>query len=378
MKKSMLLSLAFLAFLCLQQVVAQTPTPVVAVPTATSVKATQIQPPTYSTPLWIGSAWKYEDPCNQVFLLNLGGACNVGPDDPRYYLDQFNFATGNWTLNFRPYQSCNEFTNLPHGTYRIRVQRPVDANGAGGCEGGHIKVYNTAGQFIGWRGAYVSNTAMATSNSVVVGAAVQSDISCTFVDIQTPTNYLFNSNQAVVLNTAGTINYDRWWLAIFEKGGQNRYWSQGWTFGPIPNNLLNLTNLVGGAFGGGANGFEPFTTATYQVQFAIATGFNEAWVECPSTFNVCPPGLNCRSVDDEPIAISPNPASSSFHIMNLDLNTESTYSLTVTDLSGRTVKSYAQIAQEDVDIDDLSNGLYIVNIMEGDNRIYTSKLSVVK
>ncbi len=378
MKKSILLSLAFMAFLCLQHVAAQTPpSPVVVEATATSIKAVKIQSPTFATPLWIGSQWSAGDPCNQIFIFHLGGACNAGPDDPRYYLDRYNFATGAWTLNAKPYQSCNEFTGLAHGTYRMRVQRPVDIGGAGGCEGGHVKAYNTAGQFIGWRGAY-TNAPIYTSNSVVVGASIDGDISCTYIDIQTPTNYLFNSNQAVILNTAGTINYDRWWLAIFEKGGQNRYWSQGWTFGPIPLDQLNLTTLVGGAFGGGPNGFEPFTTATYQVQFAIATGFNEAWVECPSVFNVCPPGLSCRSIDDEPIAISPNPASSSFHISNLDLNSENTYSLRVTDLSGRTVKSYAQISQEDVDIAELSNGLYIVNILEGDNRIYTSKLSVIK
>jgi len=304
------------------------------------------------------------------------------PVTPRFYLERF--VSGTWTTVAGP-QFTTTFSNLAHGTYRVRCQAPTIATnicmeqGNPNLPGARICLFNTSGQFIGYWGTWdntpFGNTPPTFSNTVVVGATVPSDINWNFIDPNG--NDLFSPGEAVRMNTTNTVNYTHWWVAIFENGGQNRYWSNGWTQGQIPGNQINLTTLTNGAF---TTGGQPFAQipVSYTVQFAISAQCNTAWTNLDKNFAVCPAGLGCRIAVDEDIRLYPNPAYNSFQLHNFDVDPSKQQRIVLVDMNGRTVKSFEQITQSEFDISDLINGLYIVSIWENGSRLLTTKLSVVK
>ena len=219
------------------------------------------------------------------------------------------------------------------------------------------------------------NTPPTYSNSVVMGATVQSDIAWNFIDPNG--NDLFSPGEQIKMNTANTTNCESWWVAIFENGGQNRYWSNGWTQGLIPGNLINLTSLTNGALQSGINPFAQIPVS-YTVQFAISSSCNTQWINLDKNFAICPAGLGCRIAENEDIRLYPNPANNSFQLYNFDTDPSKQQRIVLMDMNGRTVKSFEQITQSLFDISDLTNGLYVVSIWENGSRLLTTKLSVVK
>lgn len=338
------------------------------------IVAINMPPVNYPVTLWTG-AFTYQDPCNRIWEYATL-SCGNGGNQPRYFLDFFDFNSGVWVQWAGPV-GCPIF-DVPHGAWRVRGQNPIEANGSG-CDGGHILVYNNAQQLIGWLGTYV-NAPMLTSNVVVIGPTQQDEISAKYKETYgTLNNALFNYDEIPKLNTFNTENYDRWWIAIFEHGGQNRYASQGWTFGFIPNNEINLQTVWAQATGGD---FEPITSGvTYEVQFAVAGHCNEFWVQANLPFfGVCVEGMLCREVFEEhEISLNPNPANNAFRLSGLDMDaSNSDQRLSIYDLSGRVVKEFVQVKQEDFDVSDLSNGLYVVRLWEGERSKKTFKLSVLR
>lgn len=338
------------------------------------VVAVNMPPVNSATTLWTG-AFKYENPCRRLFLWG-NGQCGNGSNQPLYTLERFNFGTGVWSTFAGP-QTCPTFSNLPHGTWRVKGQNPIEENGSG-CEEGHILIYNTAGQFIGYKGTY-TNAPTVTSTITVTEPTLQSEINATYIETYgILDNALFNVDETPKMNTTGTINYTHWWIAIFERGGQNRYGGLAWTPGFIPNNEIDLKVVWNQA------GFPDFdyvsNGVTYDVQFAIAGPCNPVWIESPITnFGVCP-GMNCREVfEDSDMSLSPNPANTTFRLSGLDLSADnSNLHLRIMDLSGRIVKEFAQVNQDEFDISELSNGLYLVNVLEGENHKKSLKLSVAR
>ncbi len=338
------------------------------------IVAINMPPVSSPTTLWTG-IFDYKDACNRLWV-NSSYNCGNGGNQPRYFLDLFDFGTRLWTQYVGPV-GCPIF-EVPHGTWRVRGQNPVESNGSG-CDGGHVLVYNTNNQWIGWLGKY-DNAPMVTSNVVVTGPTLQNEVTAVYKETHgTIGNALFNYDETPKLNTQNTRNYDRWWIAIFEHGGLNRYGTLGWTFGFIPNDEINLQAVWINA---GFDHFEPITSGvTYEVQFAVASQCNQSWVQANLPFfGVCTEGMPCREVFEEAeINLIPNPASISFKLSGFEMDASiSSQHLIIQDLSGRVLKEFAQVNQGNFDVSDLPNGVYVVNLLGGETHPKTFKLSVVR
>lgn len=266
------------------------------------------------------------------------------------------------------------FNGLSSGFYRASVQLPTLFNVVG-CPDNRLCVIDVQGKQIGFVG-FLGN--VFTTNEVYIGATQPDDIQFAFVDNNSNfNNTAWDLNETKVINTSGTKpgTYDRYWLAIVELSSPNRYHSVGWTFAQIPTNI-NIGNIWANAFGS----FNQF--GSYKVQLAAMTGCNSGWVEATNpqgstTFFVCPNGSGCKGMgNEEVITLSPNPTNVSFRVSGLDLNAD--YSLVLHDLSGKTVSTFTNIANQDLDVPDLPVGLYIAQLWNGTKKVQTTKLSIVK
>jgi Secretion system C-terminal sorting domain len=300
-------------------------------------------------------------PCEEVTT----GVCTAVVR--QYQLERLNGSA--WVV-VRPFQISDNFQNVTtHGTYRVAVRTPVKKFFPGCDIDGFRRLTNISGQLLGFKGEW---SVTSYSSQVVVGATIQSDMSWTFIDANN--NSLFNTGEQVRMNTANSKNYENWWLAIFENGGQNRYWTNGWTEGQAPSEI-NLNETVDGAFADAGNAFAQIPVS-YTVQFAISSNCNTSWVNLDRNFSVCPANLGCRIADQEHIALSPNPANSTFLLSNMD--TQQPHRVVITDMSGKTIKSFGDVTQQEYDIADINSGLYIVTVWDKDEKVYTNKLSILK
>ncbi len=360
-KQVFLLSLTFFyAF----SVKAQTATS----PTCSSVTVSNL--PNYDINLYLISNTKVSgNTCTKLVILR------TLTIEPRYNLERK--VNGAWT-SVVSNSSSPTFTGLASGFFRVTVQLPTVLNASSsGCPGGKICVINNAGQQIGFIGFFGN---LLTSNEIFVGATQPNDIQFTFVDNNSNSNNLaWDANEAKVINTSGTKagTYDRYWLAIIEQSSPNRFKSQGWTFAQMPT-TIDIEQIWKQSFPGGFN-----SLGSYYVQLAAMNGCNTSgWVEANNsqgsrTFFVCPPGSGCREMGkEETIVISPNPTSSSFRLMGMDETSD--YSLTLTDISGRTLKTYVNVSNQDLDVADLPTGMYLAQLWNGAKKVQISKLSIVK
>jgi len=324
---------------------------------------------TGGVPLYPNNAW-----VNSIYLGHYGDECNKYLA-PGFYQPaataQFSLqmlGEENW-ITVRSWQPSSIFNDVEdHGWYRVAIRVPQYI-AAPYCLEGKIRVYNAFGQFYGYAGEWAETI---YSNWVVVGETEQDDISWEFVDPNG--NDLFNPGDVVRMNTTGTKNYDNWWVAIFENGGQNRYWSNGWTGGLIPDNEINLTQEASEIFQGG---FAQIPVS-YTVQFAITSTCDTEWTHLDRNFAVCPQGWGCRTKAEDEVVIVPNPASVVFSVTNLDEAVGGDYQLTLTDMNGRIVKTFSKTMNRKFDISDIPSGLYLVNILNENIGVYTLKLSIIK
>jgi hypothetical protein len=308
-------------------------------------------------------------PLSKTDVCNFSVGSNCQPAANQYQLmlvaSGGDIVMSNWTIN-------TTFNNLSHGTYYVNQRSPIPKTPTAQCP--KPLAFNNIGQQIGFIGQWT----FSKSNEMVVGATVQNDMSWNFTGTSP-----FGSNAEIKMDVTNTKNYDIWWLGIFEIGGKNRSWSQGWSTGLIPfsktsptKRILDLKQLPGGPF---ANGNFLELPVKYRVQFAIAKQqCNTVWTNLDRDFAICPASLGCRSDEDQAIILSPNPASNTFKLNNIDVSAESQTKVFVTDISGRTVKAFEVDGQDDFDISDLNSGLYLVSVMNNGGRIFTTKLSVSK
>jgi len=273
------------------------------------------------------------------------------------------------------------FTNVSPGKYRVKILTPYysenkcDVDKLGNIKRSRISIINILGQFIGYAGTY-DNTPFGGNqiyytNEVFVGAAQTSDIQWSYIDgdgLNLGDN-LFDFNEVVRINTAGTQNYTGWWLAIFELNGAQRYKTTGWNFGAMPTEI-NLTTFW--------SNFRFENLTSYRVQLAISNQCNTQWTEmspAPPDFFICPHGSGCRPGDEiVPITLAPNPASQQFSFQNLPTSDVQVH---LYDMSGRLVKNYQNTYNGSFDISDVNNGIYIVRAVKGGEILYNGKLSVV-
>ncbi len=266
------------------------------------------------------------------------------------------------------WQTSTEFDDIEeHGWYRVAVRVPQYLSAF--CTGGWIKIYNYLDQHVGYEGEWASTI---YSNMVTVGETEQSDVTWEFIDPNS--NDLFDSGDEVEMNTLGTINYDNWWVAIFENGGQNRYASNGWTGGLIPGNQFDLLFFWNDKTG---TNFSEIPVS-YTVQFAISSRCDTEWTNLDKNFAMCPNGTGCRIGGSDDLEIAPNPASTYFSLSNFHPAESSGYHITLTDMNGRILKTFSQDIQQQFDVSDLPSGLYIVQIWENADRIFTTRLSVMR
>lgn len=268
--------------------------------------------------------------------------------------------------------------NFVYDLDRVTVSCPVLFRNQQCPEG--IDIFNNKQQYLGQYGTY-TNGIFAISNTVVVGATTPSDISYTFVDIpETGAEAAYDFGEVARMNTSASKNYNLWWLAIFEDGPTyQRYRSNGWTNGTVPNNLFDLSLFWGQA------GWQFETFHSYTVQFVIENaqcrnGIEQnppaTWNVLERTFFICPAGTGCRIGEDaQKIVLSPNPASSVVRLLHFEMDAGREYRLTIADLAGRTTRS-TSLTSNEVDISGLSKGMYAVTIERDGKRIFTDKLVI--
>jgi type IX secretion system substrate protein len=313
------------------------------------------------------------------------GPCSAITNTPgitmqnKMYLDKLNPETGTWLNAAGPqYPPNNTFSNIQeHGTYRVRILTPLVIT-ATYCLNGYINVYSTNGQLVGYAGNYDygGETGTFFSNQVVVGNTIPPDISYTFIDEgANSSDYSYDYGDVVKIDTEKSINYNYWWVAIFELDSPNRWNSRGWTHGAVPNDVVNLTNL----WKINHSNWEFDVGKHYKVQFVVEN--NECknypyWNNLDQTFDICPFGKGCRfGIDNRDITLSPNPAGSFVRLQNFEPDLGREYQMVIADVAGRIVKR-VPLTSNEVDISGLQNGMFIVSIQREGKRIFTSKLIV--
>ncbi|MEL6867995.1 MAG: T9SS type A sorting domain-containing protein [Bacteroidota bacterium] len=337
-------------------------------------------------------------PFPTVYFTNVGfancrnpvpaGCCRViysgQPTTARYWLERRN-NNGTFSTVAGP-QFNTTFNNVSKGTYRVRIQVPnIATNECDFPSQEPIECYNYLGQFLGfwgtWDNSPFATTPVSFTNEVLVGPTFNSDISYTFIDIpETGSEQAYDFGEEVIINNA-TQHYDLWWLAVFESGPTfNRYRSNGWSNGTM--NQFNLTDFWK------ANNpnwkFETFHN--YTVQFVAENRRCRNAIEWPASgwnvlnrnYFICPAGTGCQfDIDDREITLSPNPAKNYIRLDNFDPIQDENYYLRISDVSGRLLISLP-IYSNEVDISELQNGMYIVNIEHEGDLLLSTKMVVSK
>jgi hypothetical protein len=343
----------------------------------TSVQVTSS--PYYDTNLIISGAWKKEiDPCIDIYFTSPPTYAT-----PRHWLEMQQ-PDGSWVTVQGGVSGVTQstFNVSTHGTYRVKFRVPQKKyNPDCSKNQGYIQVISAyTGAVLGWRGEFsnVPGQGWYTSNEVVVGATRLTDVAWHFDDPNG--NGLFYPGQPVIMNTSGSKNYETWWLAIWENGGQGRYYQHGWTHGKV--NSINLSQLVGSQFPNTTGGVFDQIPVSYTVQFALTSICKDApeWPVMYRNFAVC---SGCRMSNtilpkgQEAGIVAPNPASNVFRLSNISEFPEQCR-LELVDTNGRTVKTFKVSEGPEFDISELGSGLYFVNVWNEGQKIVTSKLAVLK
>lgn len=301
---------------------------------------------------------------------------------PRMFLQKLDHSTQSWTTVAGPnYPGNFHFTNLDHGTYRLYVQIPVIQLliTCGESQPGPILVYNTAWQHLGYAGYYYTpsaNDPTYYSNPVVVGETVSTDNNYTFIDEpETGSVFAYDYGETVILDATESINYDFWWIAIFESGPHyNRYLSNGWTSGTIGQ--FNISEFW--STGGSGWELEPFHS--YTIQFVVE---NEQCKNTPQWNNndtnifICPSGTGCKPafIAAPEITMYPNPAAGRVFFKGLEFSLASRYDVRISDIAGRMLLE-ERIISEELDISVLQSGLYVVQLQKNGENHHSARLVV--
>ena len=314
---------------------------------------------------------------------------------PQLTLEKFDAAANNWLAVAGPdnADAGKVFASLSQGRYRVKMLLPYynentcRVDGSGNITQTRVQILSESGQFLGYLGTYnnapFGGNGPFYSNEVLVGATTSGDISYTFVDIpETGSEAAYDFGEAAKMNTASSKNYNLWYLTIFEDGPTyHRARSNGWTNGTVPGNEFNLSAF----WKGGPDDWKFETFHSYKVQFVVENlqcrnGIEQnppaTWNVLERTFFICPAGSGCRAGEDEQaIMLVPNPASAVVRLQNFEPDLGREYRLTIADVTGRIVKTFALHSNE-VDISGLPSGMFGVTIERDGKRIFANKLVV--
>ena len=299
------------------------------------------------------------------------------------FLQRLNHTTGQFeNVSNAQYPPNNTFSNLEHGTYRVKVKVPIPLT-SNSCASGYVNVYSSNNQYLGRRGWYPDNYEgeqqnVFYSNTVIVGNTVPSDNQYHFTEGNPSlSEKAMDLDEDVGLDASASVNYDQWYLAICENSFDNclRYKSNGWT-----NGTVGQFDLKGFWQQGGWQFLE---WMSYEVQFVVENSKCRNGVEAPppwnenrQTFYICAAGTGCRfGSEEKEITIGPNPANTYVRLDNFNPSIDRDYVMSFTDLSGRTMKSVPLVSDQ-VDVSDLPGGMYAVNVLHDGHRLFTAKLIV--
>jgi hypothetical protein len=277
-----------------------------------------------------------------------------------------------------------DFTNLEEGsTYKVLAEpflctsEPVqNANGSGG-----------------YRGVWGSEF---ESNSVIVGASRLADNSWKFIEI--PRIYIGNypergpfyeANEPVKINASASKNYDIYAIAIQEfypdEVTQGRWrpinnnGNGGWTTGQIGSGQMGIVDLS--VEWARDRGWTFLTGYSYRVQVVIQKNSCPSWTQVLKFFRVCENATGgCRigGEKSDKMTISPNPASNKFQLMGIDFSADKNYKVSISDISGKEIQAFEHVNSNEFSTENLANGIYIVNLMADNRRLFSSKLIVSK
>lgn len=280
-------------------------------------------------------------------------------------------------------QSSPTFTDLPFGRYFIRALYPVPAVCSEQNElTSRIRLYRwneEQGQmvFFGFQGAM----AFFVTPSVTIGNTLPAHNKFHFRNEEYVKKDEFCPEEEIFLSHFSTL-HDRYWIAIFEQGGLNRWESTYWRNG-YEEFDMSLTDFWRSNHPNWV--FEP--GLDYEVQYVIeaANCLNNPWNDAYRTFHICEGfqggGSEEKRLSNTAKPVSPrfkcvpNPASQSFFIMGLKLETDSDATLAISDMAGKTIREEV-LSGHEIDVSDLPNGLYIVSLFQDGVRKASEKLMI--
>ncbi len=314
---------------------------------------------------------------------------------PKITLQKFDFDSRNWFTVRGPFK-----VNLPHteqnldkGTYRFKVQYPELRLDCGDLhpKGDPWTIGNLVnGQLIGNAGTYDFSPTL-TSMIVAVGATDDSDISMNLIDNTGIPGGFYSYEQEIILDGSGSKNYSSYFISVFKDSGPGPgFASAGWTRDIIDTRSIsniwlqeNNPDIIG----------DPEEFSTYHVQFAITNHWcpTNPWTVIERTidggniicngacFTVCPDGLGCRfggGAKLKKAILSPNPANNTITINDFDYNFHKEYSIAIADLSGKRLVNIPKWSNTSIDVSNVPEGMYILNLFENDKKIITEKLVI--
>jgi hypothetical protein len=328
--------------------------------------------PSYAGNLWgINIGWTGNS-CSRVIVPGMGGTMQQWK--ARFFLERQN-SNGTFTnLSGASGQYGNPtFTNVIHGIYRIGIEVPNYWFTYCGSNYQAISCYNSSGQFIGYWGQW--STHIDYSDPIVVGAITQSDNQYNFVDKQgTNTNSAgFDANEHVFISTSNLKNYNSYFLSVIELGGQQRYVSSNWVNSKLPTGDFDLTNFWASAFPNA-----PFVSLqSYKMQLVCTNQFCSTWNVNEQSFFICPSGSGCKRSDftiNNVISLSTKP--NGFIINNLDFSTSNNYDILIHSIDGKLISKLTNITNNNITLNNVINGMYIVTTYNNRKKIHTDKLLI--
>lgn len=305
--------------------------------------------------------------------------------DRTFILEKRNDQTGSFTTAAE--SRFGAFRNLTPGVYRVRATVPVPVSGSGCLQ---IAVFNTNDIEMGARGVLAN---FGPSNLVRVGTAELSDITWDFKDdngiqIFPGVNTLFGFGEKVQLQVSNNVPYTDHFIQIQEfnsDGSQGRWRAKGCQgFGCFVSGLVNnpedLTRLW---TIGGTSDWVFEKGRKYRVWVTISNSNCISWTGFFKEFFVCPDGLSCREnlhSTEEKIVLSPNPTNGRFSLTNFDLNNfdKARLNLSIYDITGKEIKRFMNIDNNEFDVNELNTGIYVANLMSDGKRIFSSKFVLNK
>ncbi len=190
---------------------------------------------------------------------------------------------------------------------------------------------------------------------------------------------IYGSSDIVKIDATKAKNYNRYGIGIQEfwaDGTPGRWRGKGnGGYGGFIDGSLAIENLSDIWEGG--TGWTFLNYNKYRVQVVIYNTNCTSWTQELKSFVIC--DASCRvGGESQMMSISPNPASNKFKINGIDFDGQKEYQVLISDISGKTIQNHKQVTSDEFDTNNLSNGLYMVQLFSDNRKLFSSKLIISK